>query len=307
MTSGRFFHLQEFCWSFAVDYLRAGTPYSAAGRAAAASAIAEQGVFMNPKLEVLEVPISGHAQHIVLRHYRPTFEKDLLPIVLYFHGGGFIGGSLDEAETQAAHLAESIPAWVISVGYSLAPKYPFPAAPEDAFLALRWAIDNARTFRADARRIALAGHDAGGNIANGLAAMTRDRGGIRVAAQALIGPLLDPSMTRIACDASRDAERDALECARQYRAWLPSMALQVHPYAAPIESRRLGGMPPTLVISAEKDPMRAEAELYAGCLIQAGVPTEAMRRRDLCHRDLVCDRAVLDDAATFLRRRLAIP
>src|SRR5262249_5557692 len=163
----------------------------------------------------------------------PTFEKELLPIVLYFHGGGFIGGDLDEAETQATYLASAIPAWVISVGYSLAPRYPFPAAPEDAFLALRWAFDNARYFRADARRIALAGHDAGGNIANGLAAMTRDRGGIHVAAQALIGPLLDPSMTRFVCDVvgvGGSGEREALECARRYRAWLPSMALQVHPY-----------------------------------------------------------------------------
>jgi len=264
---------------------------------------------MNPKLEIQEVPISGHAQHILLRHYRPTFEKQVLPVVLYFHGGGFTSGDLEESDRQASTLAEALPAWVISVGYSLAPSFPFPAATEDAYLALKWALGNARHHKADARRIALAGHEAGGNIANGLAAMSRDRSPDRnrapISAQALIAPLLDPSLTRIAgFSTSCPTHIDALNVARRYREWLPNSALLVHPYAAPLESRRLAGMPPTLIVSAEQDPFRVEGEAYAGQLIAAGVRTEAARHRGLCHQDLIAHPGALDEVAGYLRRLL---
>jgi len=264
---------------------------------------------MNPKLEIQDVPISGHAQHIVLRHYRPTFEKRMLPIILYFHGGGFTDGDLDEAHQQASALAEATPAWVISVGYSLAPSHPFPAATEDAYLALAWAVDNARHFKADARRVAVAGHEAGGNIANGLAAMCRDRSrGPRdatVGALALVAPLLDPSLTRIATASGTDAMHlDAVAAARRYRQWLPRSALLVHPYAAPLESCRLGGMPPTLIVTAGNDPFRVEGESYAGKLIAAGVRTEATRHHGMCHRDLIRHPQAVDEVADFFRRLL---
>jgi acetyl esterase len=102
---------------------------------------------MNANLEVHDVPISGHEQHIMLRSYRPTFEKRILPIILYFHGGGFTNGDLEEADLVASQVAERIPAWVVSVGYSLAPEFPFPTAPEDAHIALTWAVRNARHYR----------------------------------------------------------------------------------------------------------------------------------------------------------------
>lgn len=264
---------------------------------------------MNPRLEIQDVPISGHAQHILLRHYRPTFEKQILPIVLYFHGGGFIEGDLDEAHAQASYLAESIPAWVISVAYSLAPLYPFPAATEDAYLALAWAVENAKYFKADPGRIGLAGHEAGGNIANGLAAMSRDRSNgtksPHVRALSLVAPMLDPSLTRIEpASGSYAAHIDTVAAARRYRQWLPRSALLVHPYAAPLESRRLAGMPPTFVVTAEHDPYRADGESYAGKLISAGVSTQAVRHRGLCHKDLIQHTSVLNQVAVFFQRLL---
>lgn len=262
---------------------------------------------MNPRLEVQEVPISGHARHITLRHYRPTFEKRVLPIVLYFHGGGFVSGDLDDANPQASALAEALPAWVISVGYSLAPAYPFPTATEDAYLALHWAADNAQQFKADAEQLFVAGHDAGATIANGLAAMARDRAQMRIAAQALIAPLLDPSLTWFDCELCRDWDLDGhVVRAQAYRAWLPSPAAQMHPYAAPLESRRLAGMPRTLIVSGERDPARAEAEAYAGRLIAAGVHTEAIRRPCDCHRDLLISQGPIADVSHFFRRLIRI-
>ena len=83
----------------------------------------------------------------MLRSYRPTFEKRALPIILYFHGGGFTSGDLEEADLAASQVPERIPAWVVSVEYSLAPEFPFPTAPEDAYIALTWAVRNARHYR----------------------------------------------------------------------------------------------------------------------------------------------------------------
>jgi acetyl esterase len=260
---------------------------------------------MNANLEVNDVPISGHEQHITLRSYRPTFEKRILPIVLYFHGGGFTNGDIEEADPAASQVAERIPAWVVSVGYSLAPEFPFPTAPEDAYIALTWAVSNARHYRADANRIGVAGHDAGGNIAAGLAAIARDRGQFRISAQALLAPLLDPSMTRLA-DLKEVTPTDlgADECARCYRAYLPQAMQRIHPYAAPIESRRLVGLPPTSIASAEHDLVRADGEKYAVELIAAGVPTEVKRHTGATHQELASHPSVLADVVSFFRRHL---
>ena len=93
-----------------------------------------------PRLCIEDVRITGHAQPIVLRSYRPASDGTVLPIVLYFHGGGFTRGGLDDADFAAATIARDTPAWVVSVGYSLAPLFPFPAAPEDGYRAAQWAV-----------------------------------------------------------------------------------------------------------------------------------------------------------------------
>src|ERR1700712_353074 len=127
-----------------------------------------------------DVRIAGHAQPITLRSYRPASDGTVLPVVLYFHGGGFVRGTLDDADIAATVIARDTPAWVVSVGYSLAPAFPFPAAPEDAYRAAQWVVANARAQGADANRIGVAGHDAGGNLATWLAAKTRGRRGIAI-------------------------------------------------------------------------------------------------------------------------------
>src|ERR1700712_4255125 len=139
-------------------------------------------------LSIEEVAITGHAQLISLRSYHPASKGALLPIVLYFHGGGFVRGSLDDADVAASTIASETRAWVVSVGYSLAPAFPFPAALEDGYRAAQWGIANARAQGADAKRIGVAGHDAGGNLATCVAAVARDRGEFSFLAQALLAP-----------------------------------------------------------------------------------------------------------------------
>ena len=256
-------------------------------------------------IEVQDVSIAGYAQNIMLRTYRPVSAPEAMPVVLYFHGGAFTRGSLDEADATARHIAGRTPAWVVSVNYSLAPAFPFPAAPEDGYLALRWAIRHAREAHADAKRIAIAGHDAGGNIATAVAAMARDRGDKGVAAQVLLAPLLDPSLTRIA--AERDVQThdvDFNDCARCYRAYLPTASQRLHPYAAPLESTRLAGLPTTLIASAHHDLLHIEAERYGAALIEAGVPVEVTRHRDTSHHAIASYPQALADVVDFLQRRL---
>jgi acetyl esterase/lipase len=153
--------------------------------------------------------------------------------------------------------------------------------------------------------MAVAGHDAGGNLAAGLAAMVRDQADFRFSAQALLAPLLDPSMTRIAdLDSEKNPDMCAEECAFGYRAYLPVASHRMHPYAAPIESRRLKGLPAAFIASAENDLMHVEAEKYAAELIAAGVPTTVTRYRNVAHNELASRREVLSDVAAFFTKTL---
>lgn len=255
-------------------------------------------------LAVDERIVAGYAQDIRLRIYRPVDARGPLPGLLYFHGGGFTGGSLDAADGAASFLARRVPALVVSVGYSLAPAHPFPAAAFDAHLAALWLTEEAGALGIRDSGLGVAGHDAGGHVAASLTFIARDRGGPRIAAQALLGPMLDPSLTRAGDERAMASDVTVADCARCYRAYLPEAAQRLHPYAAPLESRRLGQLPPTLIVTAQNDVLRPEAESYAACLIGAGVPTEVTRCPGVSHAALAGHEAALAAAAEFLRRRL---
>jgi len=281
---------------------RPSTGEPAAPRLAAAPASAgraQAGQTSGP-LDVSEVTIEGHAQDIVLRLYRPQGANNL-PVLLYFHGGGFVRGTLDDADAASRFFAERLPALVVSVGYSLAPQFPFPAAPEDAHRAAQWVLMRARAFGGSTKRIVAAGHDAGGQIANVLAFIGRDRGDVRLAAQALFAPMLDPSLTRLGDEARLASDISASECAACYRAYLPEASQRMHPYAAPLESSRLAGLPPTFIVTAQNDVLHIEAEKYAGRLIEAGVRTHVVRYPSVSHAQIGAHPEALAEAVRFFR------
>jgi acetyl esterase len=255
-------------------------------------------------LDVTDVTIEGHAQDIKLRLYRLT-GKTALPVLLYFHGGGFVCGSLDDADFPARYFAEHLPALVVSVGYSLAPQFPFPTAPEDAHRAALWVQTRARAFGGNAKHIGVAGHDSGGQIANCLAFISRDRGDVRIAAQALFGPMLDPSLTRLGDEQRLGSDITAKECAACYRAYLPQASQRMHPYAAPLESLRLAGLPATLIATAQNDVLHVEAEKYASSLIDAGVATQVVRYPSVSHAALADHPDALQEAVRFFQCRFA--
>lgn len=251
-----------------------------------------------------DLVIPGPAGPLALRLYRPSKTTGALPVVLYFHGGGFVSGSLDDADQPASYIAEHGPALVLAVGYALAPARPFPAAPEDAHAAALWLAAHAAELGGDPDRLAVAGDDAGGNLAAALTLIARDRNGPAIAAQVLVGPMLDPSMTRLGDGPRLNSDLSAATCAACYRQYLPQSRQRLHPYASPLASVRQAGLPPALIVTAECDVLHNEAEKYAAALIAAGVPTQVMRFAGVNHAALASHRPALDEIAHFLRHRL---
>jgi len=209
-----------------------------------------------------------------LRVFGKAGREAALPVIVYFHGGLFNCGTVEDAAGLARRLASE--AVIVCVDYPLAPKLHFPATVELAFEALQWTVTHAPELGADASRIIVAGDQAGGNLAAVVAMMARDRGlridHARLLGQVLISPMLDPQQTT---KSMRNA--DDCPCRKAWSDYLPCASDAMHPYAAPATSRRLGGLAPALIISAELDPLRDEAEQYAAKLIAAGVPVQ-MRR-----------------------------
>ncbi|HTH45560.1 MAG TPA: alpha/beta hydrolase fold domain-containing protein [Oxalicibacterium sp.] len=208
----------------------------------------------------------------VFGHCEP--DRANAPLLLYFHGGRFDTGRVEDAYGFAAAVAAQMV--VMVVDYPLAPAAVFPQTVDVAFEALQWAHAHAGKFGANARDIIVGGDEAGGNLAAALAMMARDGvvAGSRfsLGGQILISPMLDPHQTSASMHA-----RDGCSCRRGWAAYLKTAGDALHPYAAPLQSRRLAGLAPALIITAEKDVLRDEAEQYAAALIAAGVPVQVRR------------------------------
>lgn len=202
-------------------------------------------------------------------------QKSRSPAILYLHGGFFSDGELGDADAIASALTDT--ATVISVGYPLAPAAVFPVALESSYEVLKWAAHNARLLRFDPLRLYVGGDQAGGNIAAALAMVARDRlfasaRTRQIRGQVLITPLLDsaqatPSLRESAAHRVRTAWSDYLTRPNDFH----------HPYASPLRSRRLYGLPPALLVTADGHPLQDEAELYASHLLAAGVKAQVHR------------------------------
>ncbi|MFG1465748.1 alpha/beta hydrolase [Xanthobacter sp. DSM 24535] len=191
------------------------------------------------------------------------------PLVLHLHGGTFITGTLDAGRNVAGLLAHA-GATVVSVDYPLASEKPFPYPLEIAYAALE-AVHRQRAKWSGKRALLLvAGEEAGGNLAAGVALMARDQKAPPLAGQILISPMLDPALATCSI---RDAEAGPVGCkwADGWQKYLGSADKAAHPYAAPASATRLAGLAPALVVTAADDPMRDESVRYAEKLRQAQV------------------------------------
>ncbi|MEV5835475.1 alpha/beta hydrolase fold domain-containing protein [Nocardia sp. NPDC052112] len=218
-----------------------------------------------------------------VRLYRPEVDG-LLPVVVFLHGGGWVGGSLDSFDEPCATLARQVGALVVSPDYRLAPEHPFPAAIDDSIAALRWLADHIAEFGGDPERLAVGGESAGANLAAAAALRARDEGGPRLCAQILVTPPTDPFADTESRKVFANGPVISVEVgARMMAMYLGDVANATNPWAAPARAADLSGLPPALVVTMEVDPLRDEAENFARALQAAEVQTELRRFDGLFH------------------------
>lgn len=218
-----------------------------------------------------------------VRVYEPAAVERDRGVLVFFHGGGWVTGSLDSHDGVCRTLAATTPCAVVAVDYRLAPEHRFPAAVEDAWTATAWVAEHAASLGADPARIAVGGDSAGGTLAAAVALRARDRG-LRLSLQLLVYPVCDA-----ACDTPsyRDcAEGYGLTAAAMRWYWQQYLGPDgdpADPEASPLRARELAGAAPALVLTAEHDPLRDEGEAYAARLREAGVPVTLVRYDGLIH------------------------
>ncbi|UJW84364.1 alpha/beta hydrolase [Devosia sp. SL43] len=208
------------------------------------------------------------------RIYRPVgLLSRLNPVILYFHGGGFVTGSLDTHDASARALARRTGAIVISVDYRLAPEHKFPAAHEDAWAAWTWLTRQVRDLGGDPRRLAVAGEDAGANLAAYIALRARDEHTTQPVHQLLVHPMAGTDMTTASYGETLRVQPVGMPAMRwRFRHLLEDEAALADPRLDLVHRDDLAGVAPATIILADIDPLRSEGEALAEALEQAGVP-----------------------------------
>ena len=227
---------------------------------------------------VREVDLDG----IRARLYTPEDDTDAM--LVYYHGGGWVIGTLDSHDNTCRYLAREAGVKVLSVDYRLAPENPFPAAVEDAVAAFRHAHAKAADFGVDAARVAVGGDSAGGNLAAVTSLLTTRDGGPAPAFQLLFYPGADSTVRR----RSRELFADGFFLTSSDMDWFcdhycPEVDLRSDPRFSVLLAGDLSGLPPAYLATAGFDPLRDEGEAFGAALAAAGVPVTVRRHRDLIH------------------------
>lgn len=262
-----------------------------------------------PVASVADRAIPGPAGDLAIRVYTPE-GLGPFPLVVYFHGGGFVVGSLASGDPTCRALCHGASCVVVSVEYRLAPEHKFPAATDDCLAATRWVAAHAAELNADQGRLVIAGESSGGNLAAVTALRVRDEGGPALRGQLLIYPVTDyhtpPTPSYL-------ANANGYLLTREMMMWFWEHYLSYageanHPHAAPLRAPDLSGLPPALVITAEFDPLRDEGERYAERLQRAGVPAQLTRYDGMIHGFLLLSelfdegRQAMEEAILWVRQ-----
>ena len=252
-------------------------------------------VSQEPVGNVDEISLPGPSGAVRVRVYAPDGPAPF-PLLVYFHGGGWVIAGLDAYDASCRALCNAAGCIVASVDYRLAPEHHFPAAAEDAYAATQWLMAHPETINADARRVAVGGESAGGNLATVVCLMARDRGGRLPMHQLLVYPVTTTSIDFPSVE--ENAQQQPLD--KAMLPWFFSYYLAKpedgrNPYVSPLDESSLQGLPPATVILAEFDPLRDEGRAYAQRLHAAGVATSGTIYPGVTH-EFFGMRAVVDQA-----------
>jgi acetyl esterase len=234
---------------------------------------------------------SGPAGDVPVRIYRPaadgTDAAACEPALVWFHGGGWVLGSIETADVTCRRLARDAGVVVVSVGYRRAPDHPYPAGLDDCYAALVWVAANAAELHIDAGRIAIGGDSAGGNLAAAVALAARDRRGPAVCFQLLVYPVTDALQSYPSIRENGEGYLLTTEAMEWFVVHYLGAGHEhgnpKDPLVSPLYAEDLSGLPPALVITAEYDPLRDEGEAYGLRLQQAGVAAKVSRYDGMIH------------------------
>jgi acetyl esterase len=244
----------------------------------------------------------GPAGPIPLRAYRPkgAGRDEVLPALVYYHGGGWVIGDLDTHDVVCRTLANGARCAVFSVEYRKAPEAPFPAAVDDCFSALKFVFENGRALKINLSTIAVGGDSAGGNLATVIALLARDRGGPPLAFQLLIYPAADQRMAHPSIEKNGEGYLLTRKNMLYFRGYyLPRAADYTDWRASPLLAKSLAKLPPAFLLTAGFDPLLDEGRAYAERLKKEGVAVEYREYPDMVHGFITMGR-VLDTANSAL-------
>jgi acetyl esterase len=264
-----------------------------------------------PVGKISHILIPSAAGDILARVFTPSGDGPF-PVLVYFHGGGWVIANLDVYEASCRALCNAAECIVVSVAYRQAPEYKYPAATDDAYTALKWVMANARQLDGDPSRVAVGGESAGGNLATVACLKIRDARERMPVAQLLVYPVTDNRMNTPSYQENANAK--PLNAAMMPWFWhhyLEHQSQGSEPYASPIQAD-LSGLPPATVLTAEFDPLRDEGEAYARQLLDAGVPVFAKRYDGVTHEFfglagvVPTAKQAVDDAAKALKEAFVL-
>jgi acetyl esterase len=233
--------------------------------------------------KVVDRKIPGPSGDIPIRLYYPAGNAPF-PVLVYFHGGGWVIGDLDTHHGFCHALAKTSGCLVVAVDYRLAPEHRYPAAVEDAYAATKWIAENSELIQADPDRFAVCGDSAGGHLAAVVSLMARDRNGPRIDLQILIYPITDCSFGT----PSYEENREGYMLTRDLMKWFWNHFINTEseaddPYVSPLRAKSFSDLPQALILTAEYDPLRDEGEAYANKLQGAGVNVTLTRYPGMIH------------------------
>ena len=260
--------------------------------------------------KVEDIKIPSAAGPIPARIYTPSNETSL-PVLVWFHGGGWVVGDLESADATARHLCNESSSVIISIDYRLAPETKFPGASDDCYTATQWVSENASSLNADPEKIAVGGDSAGGNLAAVVSLMARDNQGPKIGFQLLVYPVTEMNFnTKSYIDNAEGYQLSRDGMIWYWDHYLEDKEAANNPYAAPMKAESLQNLPPALIITAEYDPLRDEGKAYAERLKAEGVTTQYTMYSGMIHGFFgmasVVDkgRAAVKEAADAMRKAL---
>lgn len=254
---------------------------------------------LKTNIEEREISI-GSSNKLKIYIVRPKDNNELLPVIMYFHGGGWVLGDKDTHERLISEIACGVQAAVIFIDYDRSPEAKYPTAINQAYAATKWVVENSKSINVDSSKLAIAGDSVGGNMAIAVSMLAKKAQGPRINFQVLFYPVTNASFRTVSYEQFAEGPWLTREAMKWFwDSYLPDVKERSNPLVSPLQAtvKELQDLPPALIITAENDVLRDEGEEYAKKLMQAGVEVTATRYIGTIH-DFVMLNPIEDTLAT---------